>query len=157
MSWASWSKSKLELITPCSSPLVVFSFSFPPKKYLVRFPNCHGCLPEASGLGNLTRNTWHRAPPHQARSPTPLGQKVQTWKKLIFISFQIFSPGGKTATSVGEKWNAGTATKFRSERVSAGFGADCVSLALYAFTLRFLVHLPLDSCTFALRFLYIYP
>ena len=34
---------------------------------------------------------------------------------------------------------------------------DCVSLALYAFTLRFLVHFPLDFDTFALRFLYIYP
>ena len=33
---------------------------------------------------------------------------------------------------------------------------DCVSLALYAFTLRFLVYLPLDFDTFALRFLYIY-
>ena len=33
----------------------------------------------------------------------------------------------------------------------------CNTLALYAFALRFLVHLPLDSCTFALRFLYIYP
>ena len=37
------------------------------------------------------------------------------------------------------------------------FIIGCNTLALYAFALRFLVHLPLDSCTFALRFLYIYP
>ena len=33
----------------------------------------------------------------------------------------------------------------------------CNTLALCIFTLRFLVHLPLDFDTFALRFLYIYP
>ena len=45
----------------------------------------------------------------------------------------------------------------RHGRVGAKLKSGCNTLALYAFTLRLLVHLPLDFDTFALRFMYICP
>ena len=60
-------------------------------------------------------------------------------------------------SAAGDMIYNSTTSKVQNMKQKYAAQNGCNTLALYAFALRFLVHLPLDSCTFTLRFLYIYP